>query len=80
MARRRKIPAEAVWAYFYNEVPTFGTGWRIVVPGKTAKVSGVLKISIREWASGVSKRIPYKVWKEIARKTREVDRGRRRAA
>ena len=65
--RRRKLPEGAVWAYFYNEVPTFGCGWRIVVPVVRGK-----KVSLLEVATGARRRIPLKVWAPIAKKLKEV--------
>lgn len=65
--RRVKMPEGAVFAFFYNEAPRFGTGWRIVVPVVRGK-----RVSLLEVSTGTRMRMPLKTWALIERTVKPV--------
>ena len=66
--RKRRLPPGTVCAYFRDEVPRVGCGWRLVLPLQVGRKWARLQ----ELATGARVRLPVKVWAAIAKKARLV--------
>jgi hypothetical protein len=69
--RRKRLPAGALRAYFHDEAPRIGCGWRLVLPLKIGRKWA----RIQEFATGVCVRLPVKVWLAIAKTARPASGG-----